>query len=215
MKMILKKGRRMLAALLVSACVLAGGVLAAQTGTVHCSTYLNVRSAGNTGASVIGRLYSGNSVTILGSANGWYKISYNGGTAWVSSLYVTVKSGAQTVVNTAKSMEGVKYVFGGATPSGFDCSGLVVYCYKQAGVTLPHSAAQLATNGTAVNRSALQPGDLVFFDTDGGHNNITHVGIYIGNNTFVSAQSGAGYVKEANLTNSYWSSAYMCARRIL
>lgn len=217
--MLLKKARKHLAVLLVCVMVFAGSALAAgQTGTIHCSSYLNVRTAGNTGAPVVGRLYNGVQISILSSNNGWYQISYNSSSAWVSGLYVTVTgtdSRIQTVVNTAKSMEGVKYVFGGATPSGFDCSGLVVYSYAKAGITLPHSSTQLATKGIAVSRSALKPGDLVFFDTNGGNDGINHVGIYLGNNIFVSAASGAGRVMESSLTNSFWSAAYMSARRII
>ncbi len=192
-----------------------------QTGTVNVasSSYLNVRSAASGTASIIGKFASGAQVTILSSSNGWYQISYNNATGWVSGQYITVSSGssdkAQIAVNTANSAVGVRYVFAGASMSGMDCSGLVVYSYAKAGITLPHSSAQQATLGVAVSKSNLQPGDLVFFDTDGGLNNINHVGIYIGNNNFVSAQSGAGTVKVASLTNSYWASTYMTARRII
>ncbi len=191
-----------------------------QTGTVNvsASSTLNVRSAANTGAPIVGKLQNGAQVTILGSGNGWYQISYNGTTGWVSGQYITVSpvsDKAQTVVNAADSAIGVRYVFAGATPGGMDCSGLVVYCYAKAGITLPHSSAQQAKLGVAVSKANLRPGDLVFFDTDGGNNNINHVGIYVGNNTFISAQSGAGTVKAASLSNGYWSSAYMTARRII
>lgn len=211
----LRKAFAALAASVAAAVLLSGSVFAANlAGTVRVSNYLNVRSAGNTGAPVVGRLYNGAAVTILSSSNGWYKISFGSGSGWVSGVYVTVTSnGASTVVTAAKSALGVRYVYGGASLSGMDCSGLAVYCYAKAGVTLPHSAARQAALGTAVSRSALKAGDLVFFDTDGGNNAITHVGIYIGGGEFISAQSGAGMVKEASLSNSYWSSAYMTARR--
>lgn len=189
-----------------------------QTGTVNvsASSYLNVRSAANTSAPIIGRLSSGAQVSVLSSSNGWYQILYNGTTGWVSGQYITVSSDkAQIVVNAANSAVGVRYVFAGASMSGMDCSGLVVYSYAKAGITLPHSSAQQATLGVAVSKANLKPGDLVFFDTDGGLNNINHVGIYIGNNNFVSAQSGAGTVKAASLSNSYWASRYMTARRII
>jgi len=189
-----------------------------QTGTVNvsASSYLNVRSAANTGASIIGKLSNGTQVSILSSSSGWYQISYNDTTGWVYGQYIIVSSDkAQIVVNAANSAVGVTYVFAGASMSGMDCSGLVVYSYAKAGITLPHSSAQQATYGVAVSKANLQPGDLVFFDTDGGLNNINHVGIYIGGNNFISAQSGAGTVKVASLTNSYWSQRYMTARRII
>ncbi|HOP11999.1 MAG TPA: SH3 domain-containing protein [Oscillospiraceae bacterium] len=282
---IFKKMISMLTALLVTVSMFAFAAFAAtQTGTVHVSSYLNVRSAANTGAPIVGKLLNGEQVSILGSSNGWYRISYNGETAWVSGQYITVSSGqtqtgtvnvsstsylnvrsaastqativgklskgeqvtilgesdgwyqisyngeiawvygqyisvssdlAQIVVDAANSAIGVTYVFAGATMSGMDCSGLVVYSYAKAGITLPHSSAQQATYGVAVSEANLQPGDLVFFDTDGGLNNINHVGIYIGDNNFISAQSGAGIVKVASLSNSYWSARYMTARRII
>ena len=192
-----------------------------QTGTVSvsASSYLNVRSAANTGAPIIGRLSSGAQVSILSNSNGWVQISYNGTTGWVYGQYITMSSGssgkAQIVVNAANSAVGVRYVFAGAALSGMDCSGLVVYSYAKADITLPHSSAQQATLGAAVSKTNLKPGDLVFFDTDGGLNIINHVGIYIGDNNFVSAQSGAGTVKVASLSNSYWASRYMTARRII
>lgn len=183
-------------------------------GTVVVSGSLNVRSAGNTGAPIIGTLKNGAQVTIFETSNGWNKISYNGGTGWVSSQYISTTNRAQTVVAAAKSQLGVRYIFGGASSSGFDCSGLTMYAYGKVGISLPHSAAQQAGLGWAVSRSALQPGDMVFFAT-GSDRTITHVGIYTGNGMFISAQSGAGSVKEASLSNSYWSSAYVTARRLM
>ena len=189
---------------------------ASTTGTVHVSTYLNVRSAGNTGAPVIGKLYNGAQVAILDTANGWDKVSYSGRTGWISGLYVVSASKAQAVVDAAKSQLGVAYVYGGATPyKALDCSGLTMYAYSKAGISLPHSSAEQAKRGWQVSRSDLRPGDLLFFDTDGGSLNVTHCGIYIGNGTFISAQSGAGVVKEASLSNSYWSKAFVTARRII
>ena len=183
------------------------------TGTVAVSGSLNVRSAGNTGAPIIGRLYDGVQVAITGSSNGWDKITFNGGTGWVSGVYV-VSGKLQTVVSTAKSELGIRYIFGGASPStGFDCSGLTMYAYNKVGISLPHSSAQQASRGWWVSRSALRPGDLLFFDTDGSNNGtVTHVGIYIGGGSFISAQSGG--VKEASLSNSYWSAAFVTARRL-
>lgn len=195
--------------------ILPVGAVQSVTGTVNVSGYLNVRQYSNTGAPIVGKLYNGAKVTITGSTNGWDKIVYNGATAWVAGRYVSDGGArAAVVVNAAKSALGVRYVFGGASLSGFDCSGLALYAYNEIGVTLPHSAAQQASQGIAVARSNLQPGDLIFFDTSGG-GNITHVGIYIGGGSFISAQSGAGVVKQASLSNTYWSGAYLSARRLL
>lgn len=190
-------------------------------GTVSVGTALNVRQSYSTSAAVLGKLYSGSSVTVLDSYSGFYKILYNGNYGWVSSQYIkNVKTGgitnaaAKTAVLTAESVLGTPYVYGGASASGFDCSGLVQYAYAKAGVSLPHSSTQQALKGSYVAKSNLQPGDLVFFDTDGGLNAINHDGIYIGNGLFVNAQSGLGRVAIANLSNSYWSGVFMTARRI-
>lgn len=215
------KRRKLLAVLaaivmLASAPTVLASASTASTGTVRVGTSLNVRTAGNDGAPIIGRLYNGAQVTILDTVNGWDKISYNGGTAWISGVYVVTASKAQTVVTAAKSQLGVAYQYGGATPyKALDCSGLTMYAYGQAGITLPHNAAMQSTKGWWVSKSALQPGDLVFFATDSSTSKVTHCGIYIGNGQFISAQSGAGLVKEASLSNSYWSRCYVTARRII
>jgi cell wall-associated NlpC family hydrolase len=101
----------------------------------------------------------------------------------------------------------VPYVFGGATPAGFDCSGLVEYVYAQLGIALPHYAAAQYQYGVAVPRADLQPGDLVFFD------GLNHVGIYIGGNSFVHAPHTGDVVKISTLSGWY-DVTYVGARRI-
>lgn len=183
-------------------------------GLVSVSTTLNVRSAGNTSARIVGTLKGGAHVSILSTANGWDQISYNGKAAWISGKYVLTGK-VTTVVSAAESQLGVPYKYGGATPySAFDCSGLTMYAYGKAGISLPHSAAQQAKYGWAVSRYALRPGDLVFFDTS-GKGTITHCGIYLGSNVFLNAQSGAGKVMKANLTTSYWANSFVTARRLI
>lgn len=125
------------------------------------------------------------------------------------------ESTAQKIIDYAKRYLGVKYAWGGTTPKGFDCSGFVKYVYAQFGVTLNRVAADQAKQGTAVKKANLQPGDLVFFDTNGGRNRINHVGLYIGGGKFIQASSGASDVVISSITEGFYSKTFMTARRIL
>ncbi|KKK38814.1 hypothetical protein WQ57_06840 [Mesobacillus campisalis] len=113
-------------------------------------------------------------------------------------------------ISVAKSNQGVKYLWGGSTPKGFDCSGLVSYSFKQAGKTLPRTAAEMYTKGTKV--ASLSPGDLLFYATAGGKK-VTHVAIYIGNGQMVHATSSKGVTID-KMSNSYWKARYVGAKRI-
>ena len=101
------------------------------------------------------------------------------------------------VVGIAMQYLGVPYVWGGASPSGFDCSGFVMYVYAQVGVSLPHNAAMQYGYGSPVSRANLQPGDLVFF------NGLGHNGIYIGGNQFIHSPHTGDVVKISPLTGWY------------
>jgi len=115
------------------------------------------------------------------------------------------------IAATARSFIGGPYLWGGTTPSGFDCSGLVQYVYGHFGIDLPRSSYDQFGGGQPVTRQALQPGDLVFFSTyaDGA----SHVGIYVGNNQFVNAQSSTTGVTLRSLQTAYWGAHYIGARR--
>lgn len=113
------------------------------------------------------------------------------------------------VAGIALGYLGVPYVWGGASPSGFDCSGFVMYVYAQVGVSLPHSTYAQWELGVPVSAAALQPGDIVFFDGLG------HDGIYIGGGQFVHAPHTGDVVKISNLGDSWYAATYVGARRIL
>jgi cell wall-associated NlpC family hydrolase len=112
-------------------------------------------------------------------------------------------------VGVALGEQGVPYVWGGASPSGFDCSGLVMYAYSRVGVSLPHSSYAQYNMGVAVPRDQLQPGDLVFFDGLG------HEGLYIGGGMFVHAPHTGTVVQVASLDAGWYAASYVGARRIL
>jgi cell wall-associated NlpC family hydrolase len=113
------------------------------------------------------------------------------------------------VVGIALSQLGTPYVWGGAAPGGFDCSGLVMWAYAQVGVSLPHSSYAQYGYGVPVSRDQLQPGDLVFFDGLG------HVGIYIGGDQFVHAPHTGDVVRISSLDEAWYAANYVGARRIL
>jgi len=117
------------------------------------------------------------------------------------------------VLTLAKGLLGKPYAYGAAGPNAFDCSGFVLYVYQQSGLKLPRVASQQAKAGIAVSRNALQPGDLVFFNTVG--KGISHVGIYLGSNDFIHASSGKGKVVITSLNNEYYRTRYVTARRLL
>jgi len=112
------------------------------------------------------------------------------------------------VVETALRQVGAPYVRGGASPAGFDCSGLVKYVYGQAGMSVPHGVTAQYRLGVAVSRASLRPGDIVFFDR------LRHSGIYIGRNRFVHATKPGDTVKVSRLDEEWFRSRWVGARRL-
>lgn len=117
------------------------------------------------------------------------------------------------VMQTAKSLQGVPYVWGGSTPSGFDCSGFTQYVMAKNRVTIQRTAAQQYQQGTWVDKSRLIPGDFVFFSTYAP--GASHVGIYLGSGQFIHASSGAGKIIISQMSNTYYTQHYLGAKRML
>lgn len=135
-------------------------------------------------------------------------IQTNEATTTTSSAPASKNGGS--VVETAKSYIGSSYVYGASGPSSFDCSGFTSYIYKQYGVSLNRTAAGQYSNGTAVSKDELQPGDLVMF----GKSGINHVGIYIGGGQMVHAANPSRGVTTDTINSGYYYNNYVGARRV-
>ena len=123
---------------------------------------------------------------------------------------------ADAVISTAKSYLGVPYVYGGMSPSGFDCSGFTAYVYSQHGYAMPHSASMQFENcGVSVSKSELRPGDLVFFHDGVDKTTAGHAGIYIGNDQFIHASSSKGQVVIESMSTTYRIEHYIGAKRLI
>jgi len=185
-------------------------------------------------ARVIDELFYGNAVLLHAVQSDWALVTCNGQTGYVYAQYVkegsyttstpgqsgngmvtgtTGSATGQEVVNLALQYVGYPYRWGGSSPdTGFDCSGLVYYVYKQFGYTLNRVAQDQASNGVHVEPSAIQPGDILCFYS--GSSYIGHVGIYIGGGRFVHASNSTTGVIISELSGYYSSRGYE-ARRIV
>ncbi len=180
---------------------------------------INVRTGPGTDYERITQVSTGKQVQIIGEANGWYQVSFDGTIGWLLGEYVRDPADpngtvGEQIVELAKTFLGTRYRSGGAAPGGFDCSGLTLYLYAQYGYSLPHSATSQYKNcGYSVAKADLQPGDLVFF-SDSSHA-IGHVGIYIGSGQIIHARYSVGKVTIDSLSSSYYTSHYVGAKRIV
>ncbi len=190
----------------------------------------------------VGKLENGTALTVLDETDSYYEIEIEGMTAYLEKsqvkadengcLYVSCMADAPStdvipgvgvkqlrklrakVLALAEEQLGVPYVYGGMSPSGFDCSGFVKYIYDEMGYTINRTADTQLVSGVAVNREDLQPGDLVFFCATTNDGAITsHVGIYAGDNQFIHAASDG--IRYSSLDDDYYADKYLCARRIL
>ena len=196
---------------------------------IVCDTTVNFRSQPNTSCSVIASLSNGTVVSITGVSNGWFKATYNGQSGYISADYVSFSgvqassgSGSDTstvtaptnvvsyngtsekraaVLEYAAQFLGTPYVYGGSTPSGFDCSGFTSYVFANTVGSIPRVAQAQYDATTRVSLEELLPGDLVFFGSS--PSSISHVGIYVGDNQFIHSPHTGDVVKYDSLTGSY------------
>lgn len=205
---------------------------AAQSARVSANGGLRLRSAASTNASVIVMIPNGATVSVIEKGASWSKVTYSGKTGYAATQYLVFDSASTSrsgttrdvaaqkrtnVVNTAKSLLGTPYVSGGASPSGFDCSGFTYYVYQQNGYSIARGpSSQFNSLTVKVAKSDLLPGDLVFFkDSRYGSGSATHVGIYVGNGQMIHSPNRGQVVKYASITSGYYATYYIGARRVI
>lgn len=193
-------------------------------GVVQVST-LNVRQGASMDAGVLTTLSYGSRVRVNWIEPGWVCVAYNndGLMGYVSADYITVydgempqaSEGGQAVCDLAAQFLGVPYVWGGTSPSGFDCSGLVQYVYAQLGYSLNRVADDQMKNGIPVSREELMPGDIIGFSSAGLGGYASHIGIYVGDGMMIHAPHTGDVVKYTSIYSDYYTSRFAGARRII
>jgi cell wall-associated NlpC family hydrolase len=124
----------------------------------------------------------------------------------------SAKLSGDAICRTLNTQIGKPYKYGGYSPyTGFDCSGLVLWAYRQYGVQTPRTAREQASYGRSVSKNKLSPGDIVVFMVKGGY----HTGVYVGNNSFIHSPRSGANVRVESLGSSYWSKLYYGARRFI
>ena len=182
---------------------------------------VNVRSDASTDSSVLATIEEDAIVTVNGLVDGWYDVTGEYGTeGYIRSDFLDLTESSSSnsdIAATAKQYLGTGYVYGGASPRGFDCSGFTMYVYSQHGYSLPHSATSQWQSGLGTrvySISELQPGDLVFFNDPSRNAGkaCSHAGIYTGDGQFIhSSSSRSGGVIVSSLTiNRFFARHYRC-----
>ncbi|MGN1330050.1 MAG: SH3 domain-containing protein [Clostridia bacterium] len=208
-----------------------------QAAYISSNAAANLREGPSTETASLGKLARHTKITVISDEGEWYKVTYNGQEGYISKALVTIgeppvedttssrsseisrastqenyvvpsaSAGAATAASIAANYIGCSYVYGGSSPSGFDCSGFTSYCYSQAGISISRTSYSQATQGTAVSKADLQPGDLVVFS------GASHVGIYVGNGQFIHAANPSEGVRYDSISSGYWAGQYQSARR--
>lgn len=208
------------------------------TGSVDASL-VNLRNGPSTSTTMLEQLKAGEEVEIFGFNSGWYKVRYEGQIGYIRSDLVTLlekplnntgraatssdnetSSGStsteadlgQQIATYAQQFVGYPYVYGGSSPSGFDCSGFMQYVFSQFGYSINRTATAQLANGYSVAYEDLRPGDIIYF---GYGSTASHVGMYIGNGKFVHAENSSTGVVITDLSVSWYANRYLCAHRIV
>lgn len=190
----------------------------AHTTTVYTTANLNLRNGASMSTSVATTVSRGTALTTTGRTTGiWTQVNYHGHNLWASSTYLTTTNPAPTpkpkpapspsvspssaraaIVNYAKAQVGKAYIWGGEGPNGFDCSGLVLKAYQQAGIYLPHYSGSQIARGHRISLDEIQPGDLLAKPGGG------HIAIYVGNGQIVEAANPRAGVRLTSIYSSLY-----------
>ena len=218
--------------------------------------YVNIRKEPSTDSELVMTVERNTEIDVIGETGDWYKVETSQGEAYISKELLTDKKVTVTnrgnvdrtkeekeaeatktstsnssnlgkdIVSYAKKFLGVPYVYGGASSSGFDCSGFTMYVFDHFGISMRHGAQAQSKLGKkiSVDKSSkssminnLKAGDLVFFLDYETMDEIGHCGIYIGDGNFIHASSGSGYCVKINslLPGEYYNTRYCAARRVI
>ncbi|SHF93250.1 C40 family peptidase [Ornithinibacillus halophilus] len=157
--------------------------------------------------------YDASTTTAIKNFQSDYGISVSGKVDQETQLAIEHAVVKQSIIKDSVNYLGVPYLWGGTSPSGFDCSGFVYYMFNQHGIDMPRNTSSgLYKQGESISTNQLQPGDLVFFAVN-STGNISHVGFYMGDNQWISATSSKG-IAVYSMDNSYWSKYYVGAKRV-
>ncbi|WP_129690622.1 C40 family peptidase [Gottfriedia acidiceleris] len=197
---------------------------------------VRIRSGAGTSYQILGSVNKNQRLDVISLSSGWYKVKYNGKTGYISASYVGKETGSnktdssktdsnkvdsnkpqsfdvQSLITLSKKYSGVPYIWGGETPSGFDCSGFISYVFKESGMSLPRTnvAGYWYNNSNLKTVDEFQPGDLIFFQNTYTYGP-SHMGIVINSNEFIHASSSSG-VTISKINNSYWNQHFLGYKR--
>lgn len=235
-------GMRILSVLLCLACMFPLLQIGA-AGTEQKASALTtvVRNGASSSKAVIGQLEDGTEITVLKKGRTYYRVDCYDMKGYIAASQIVHKDGKyyidckedsgetrrleytdyedvialrNALLKEARKHLKTRYVYGGMSSRGFDCSGFTSYVYKKSGISLHRTASTQLQDGIVVSSDGLQVGDLIFFREGRARTPATHVGIYVGDNQMIHASSSKG-ITYADLDNTWCAKNYLCARRII